>query len=78
LKLLAFSFELFGFGDRFINVADHVESLLWQTSSSPDKIIWKPLSVSSSFTYLPGEPVKTSATKNGCDKNRSSFRHELL
>ena len=25
-------------------------------------------------TYLPGEPVNTSATKNGCDKKRSILR----
>jgi len=25
--------------------------------------------VASKSTSLPGEPVKTSATKNGCDKN---------
>jgi len=27
----------------------------------------------SSETYLPGDPVNTSATKNGCDKNLSIF-----
>jgi len=32
------------------------------------------LIVSSKLTYLPGEPVKISATKNGCDKNRSTLR----
>jgi len=30
--------------------------------------------VSIRLTYLPGEPVNTSATKNGCDKKRSIFR----
>ena len=30
--------------------------------------------VSAKLTYLPGEPVNTSATKNGCDKKRSILR----
>ena len=34
----------------------------------------KPLIVSSSSTSLPGEPVNTSATKNGCDRKRSILR----
>ena len=29
----------------------------------------KPLIVDSRSTNFPGDPVKTSATKNGCDKN---------
>ena len=33
----------------------------------------KPLIVSAKDTYLPGDPVKISATKNGCDKKRSTF-----
>jgi hypothetical protein len=33
----------------------------------------KPLIVFSKLTYFPGEPVNTSATKNGCDKNFSTF-----
>ena len=33
----------------------------------------KPLIVCSKETYLPGEPVKISATKNGCDKNLSIY-----
>ena len=38
------------------------------------KTIVKPLIVCSKLTYLPGEPVKISATKNGCDKKRSTLR----
>ena len=30
--------------------------------------------VSLSETYLPGEPVNTSATKNGCDRKRWILR----
>jgi hypothetical protein len=33
----------------------------------------KPLIVSIKATYFPGEPVKISATKKGCDKKRSTF-----
>lgn len=32
-----------------------------------------PSIVSDKDTYLPGEPVNTSATKKGCDKNLSTF-----
>src|SRR5438309_884597 len=35
----------------------------------------KPLMVSSRDTNLPGEPVKTSATKNGCDRKRWMITH---
>ena len=31
----------------------------------------KPLILSFKDTYLPDNPVNTSATKNGCDKKRS-------
>jgi hypothetical protein len=34
----------------------------------------KPLIQSAKDTYFPGEPVNTSATKNGCDKKRSILR----
>ena len=34
----------------------------------------KPSIASANDTYLPGEPVKISATKNGCDKKRSTLR----
>ena len=34
----------------------------------------KPLIVSFSDTYLPGEPVNTSATVNGCDRKRWILR----
>ena len=33
----------------------------------------KPLIVDSKSTSLPGDPVNTSATKNGCDKNLCIF-----
>ena len=36
---------------------------------SPLHMASNPLMVASKSTSLPGEPVKTSATKNGCDKN---------
>ena len=38
-------------------------------SNSPDKTFLNPLMVSLSGTYFPSEPVKTSATWKGCDKN---------
>jgi hypothetical protein len=37
-------------------------------------ISMKPRIVSSSFTYLPGVPVKASATKNGCERKRCTLR----
>ena len=36
---------------------------------SPLHMASKPFIVASKSTSLPGEPVKTSATKKGCDKN---------
>jgi hypothetical protein len=45
-----------------------------KSSNSPFNNILKPLIVSSKLTYSPGEPVKISATKNGCDKKRSTLR----
>ena len=44
------------------------------SSNSPPKIILKPSIVSAKVTYFPGEPVKTSATKKGCDRNLSTLR----
>ena len=41
-----------------------------RASHSPSTIILNPRMVSLSVTYLPGEPVKTSATLKGWDKNR--------
>jgi hypothetical protein len=37
----------------------------------------KPRMVSLSATYLPGLPVKTSATWNGCDRKRWILRARL-
>jgi hypothetical protein len=36
--------------------------------------IWKPSIESARLTYLPGEPVNTSATKKSCDRKRSTLR----
>ena len=54
---------------------DHVERLLGQRDRTRrSTIMLKPLIVSLSETYLPGEPVNTSATKNGCDRKRWILR----
>jgi len=41
---------------------------------SPFKICSNLKIVSAKLTYLPGEPVNTAATTNGCDKKRSTLR----
>jgi len=44
------------------------------SSYSPAAMLVKPFMVSAIETYLPGEPVNCSATKNGCERKRWILR----
>src|SRR5690348_11087316 len=48
-----------------------------RSSCLPSRISLKPRIDSSTGTYTPGVPVNCSATKNGCDRKRSSLRARL-
>ena len=45
-----------------------------RSSTSPSRIIRKPLIVSSMETITPGTPVNCSATEKGCERNRYTRR----
>ena len=66
--------ELLALLDRLFDGADHVEGRLRQIVVLAFADALKPWMVSARSTNLPGEPVKTSATWNGCDRKRSILR----
>jgi len=75
IRLLGGLSQLLALLDRLFDGADHVEGSFRQVvilAFAEGR--GNPLMVSARSTNLPGEPVKISATWNGCDRKRSILR----